>query len=151
MGAAVAAPPTCRVAPCAVLVALGAADSGAGGPVAPKLHVGPSERGSFGAPKHGVPHDRQQRDILLTADAGRGGPLGSAARSRALQMCSRTDRGHPLLREGGGLSRGATLARRPAGEPAQHPAHPFAIGRVRVSGFGVKVANRGAVSAERCG
>ena len=38
--------------PCAVLVALGAADGDAGGPVAPKLHVGPSERGSFGAPKH---------------------------------------------------------------------------------------------------
>ena len=56
--------------------------------------------------------------------------------------------GVPVVREGGGLSRGATLARRPAGQSAQHPAHPFVIGRVRVSGVGVMVANRGAVHAE---
>ena len=149
--AAAAALPTYRVGPVPVLVALGAADGDAGEPVAPKLHVGPSERGSFGAPKQGVPHDRHERDIHLTAEAGRAGPLGSAAPSRAPLMGSRTDRGQPLLREGGGLSRGVTLARRPAGESAQHPAHPFVIGRVRVSGVGVMVANGGAVQADDAG
>ena len=48
-------------------------------------------------------------------------------------------------------SAGATLAHRPPGQSAQHPAHSFVVGRVRVSGFGVMVANRGAVQAERCG
>ena len=71
------------------------------------------------------PHDRCERDVHLTAEGGRAGPLNSAARSRTPQMGSRTDRGQPLLREGGGLSRGPALACRLAGESAQHPAHAF--------------------------
>ena len=90
-------PPNVQGGPCAVLVALGAADGDAGGPVAPKRHVGPRESGSFGGPKHGVPHDRCERDVHQTAEAGLAGPLGSTARSRAPQLGSRTDRGQPLL------------------------------------------------------
>ena len=117
--------PNVQGGPFAVLVALGAADGDGGGPVAPKLHVGPGERGSFGSPKHGVPHDRYEGDVHLTAEGGRAGPLGSAARSHAPLMSSGADRGQPLFREGGGLSRGATLVHRPAGESAQHPARAF--------------------------
>ena len=87
----------------------------------------------------------------LTAAAGLAGPLGPTARSRAPQLGSLTDGGQPLLRERGSLFRGAALASRPAGQSAQHPAHPFVVARVRVSGVGVMVANRGAVQAERCG
>ena len=104
--AAAAALPSYRVAPVPSWSLLERRTVTRADPFAPKLHVGPSERGSFGAPKHGVPHDRYERGIHLTAEASRAGPLGSPARSRAPQMGSRTDRGQPLLREGGGLSRG---------------------------------------------
>ena len=111
--------------PCTVPVALGAADGDAGGPVAPKLHVGPSERGGFGAPKQGVPHDRCEHDIHQTAAAGLAGPLGSTARSRAPQMGSRTDRGS--------VSAAACLGVRPSRaarrvSPGSNPAHSFVIG-----------------------
>ena len=48
---------------------------------------------------------------------------GSPHASKALS--SGADRGQPLFREGGGLSRGPALACRLAGESAQHPARAF--------------------------
>lgn len=84
-------------------------------------------------------------------DGGRLGTLGPAARTCARMLGRRTDRGQTVFRQAGGLPRGATLPRRPAGETAEHPAHAFVVGRVRLSGFGVMVADRGPVHAERRG
>ena len=73
-----------------------------------------------------VPHDRHERDVHLAAE---GGPCQPARFGRSIPyaplMSSGADRGQPLLRESGGLSRGPALACRLAGESAQHPAHAF--------------------------
>ena len=143
-------PPNVQGGPCAVLVALGAADGDAGGPV--PLRSATSAHVSAAASEGRSMASRMTDASAMSTRPRRRALLARSVRppgSRAPQLGSRTDRGQPLLRQSGGLSRGSTLARRPAGQSAQHPAHSFAVGRVRVSGVGVMVANRGAVQAWR--
>ena len=61
------------------LVALRATDGDAGGPVVTKLDIDPPDARGLRAPKHGVPHDRYERDVHQTAAAGGAGPLGPTA------------------------------------------------------------------------
>ena len=57
---------------------------------------------------------------------------GSPHASKALS--SGADRGQPLLREGGGLSRGAALVRRPAGEFRAAPGARISLARMNCGG-----------------
>ena len=124
-------------------------DGGAGGSVRavdrPKL-------------RRGVPADVQGGSVavLVTLRAAHRDPGGSVAPELHVGPGERgglatPEHGVPDDRDERHVHAPAALLRRPAGEPAHHAPDAFVVGRIRVSGFRVVVADRGAVHAERCG
>ena len=65
------------------LVCLRVPDSDSGGPVVAKLDIAPPERGGFGAAKHRIPHDADERDIDGAVGAAVRRQLGRHRRRRA--------------------------------------------------------------------
>ena len=124
----------------AFLVGLRAADREPSRSIRPELDIGPFERGRFGAPEHGVPHDGGEGDVHGSPDPGRFWGFRPSGGTRAGSGGRGADRGQRFGGERGRLT--PPLPRPLTREAPEDAPDAFGGGRVRLPRLDVGGSDR---------